>query len=319
MGFTRLSPLPFRLRAGGSLSWNPYEFVNWRHVVRRVWSEIREDDVLGVAAQLSYFLVFSLLPLLLIVSVILGYMAQGAEMRAALLAYSRKILPPSTLTLVSGTLEQLTKNASGKKLSIGILTTMWAASSGMTSIMDGLNRAYAVRDGRPWWKKQLVAAGLALALAVLVAIALVILLYGERFGGFLADWLGAGGTFETFWRMIEWPLAIAFVFLAFLMVYLFAPNLKWQKLRWLFPGTATAVILWLAVSFGLRLYLHHFSLYGPVYGSLGAILLLLLWLYLSSAALLVGGEINSEVEAAAASRGEPGAKSPGEKAPPEAA
>ena len=292
-----------------------YEYITWRRLARRVVKEIREDDVLGRAAQLAYFLLFSLFPILLIVIVILGYLAQGAEMRENLLDYFRRAVPESSFALVRNTLTQITTHAGGGKLSIGIVATLWAASSGMTSIIDGLNKAYEVEEARPWWKARLLAVALTIGLTVMVVAALVILLYGPGFGGLLANWLGLGSMFETIWAILRWPLVFCFAFSAFLLVYRFAPNLHDQHWSWILPGAAAGVCLWFLVSFALRIYLHYFNAYSTVYGSLGAVLILLLWLYLSSAALLIGGELNSEIENAAARGGAPDAKRAGEKAP----
>lgn len=292
-----------------------YRSIDWRHVARRVGSEIWEDDVFGRAAQFSYFLVFSLIPVLLIVTVILGYLAQANETRQTLLQYLGQIIPGSSFALVRSSLEQIMKHASRGKLWIGVLTTLWAASSGMSAIIDGMNKAYEVHDTRPWWKSRLLAVVLTLALSALIIIALMILLYGPQFAELLANWLGFGPAFSWVWKVLRWPLVILFALLAFWIVYRFAPNLHHQKWWWIGPGCVIGVFLWILVSFGLHVYLRYFTAYSTIYGSLGAALILLLWLYFSSACLLIGAELNSEIENAAAESGVADAKRPGEKQP----
>jgi membrane protein len=310
---------PHELAESKLLFTEHYKFVEWRHLATRVARETWNDDVFGRAAQLAYFWFFSLIPMLLIVTVILGYMAQGEEMRQTLLGYVRRTLPGPSFALVRDTLNEVSANAGAGKLWIGIVTTLWAASSGMSSVIDGLNRAYEVREARPWWRARTLAALLTIVIAVLIVIALSIFLYGGRLGTLLGSRLDFAGPAKAAWPILEWLLVVLFALIAFLLVYRFAPNLRDQKLWWILPGATAGVAMWVAVSLGLRLYLRYFRSYSTVYGALGAVLILLLWLYASSAALLIGGELNSEIENAAARRGAPDAKRPGERAPREAA
>ena len=181
--------------------------------------------------------------------------------------------------------------------------------------MGALNKAYEVREGRTWWKSRLIAVGLTVALAVFIVIALATLFYGSRLSVRAGLYAGFSSEFAGVWSVLQWPLAAALVMFAFLLVYRFAPNLADQKIWWLAPGAVFAVLLWIGLSLGLRLYLEYFDSYTTIYGGLGAVLILLLWIYLSSAALLIGGELNSEIENAAAKKGATDAKQAGEKAP----
>lgn len=269
----------------------------------------------GRAAELAYFLLFSLVPILLMTTVILGFVYHGEQLQRDLLGYLQRAIPGASFTLVRTTFDQITTHAGGGKLSLGIVATLWAASSGMTAIIEGLNKAYEVREERPWWRARLLAAVLTLGLSVLIIVALAILFYGAQLGALIAKWAGLGSAFQPLWQVVEWILLIGFPLLAFLLVYRFAPNLHRQRWWWILPGAVVGVALWFLVSIGLRIYFHFFNSYATVYGAMGAALILLLWLYLSSAALLIGGEFNSEIENAAASNGAPDAKRPGEKEP----
>ena len=289
-----------------------------KELVRRVWREMGRDDILNRAAILGFYFMLALFPLLLCLTALLGLFAQtGTELRDQMFAYLARVAPRSAYALVYETVGEVTEGGSGGKLTFGLLASVWAASNGMLAIVDALNAAYHVREARPWWKSRLVAAGLTLALGALVISALVLVLYGGQIADAVAAFLGHGGALSAAWSVLQWLLVLAFVFLAFGLIYYFAPNLHEQKFCWVLPGMVVGVTLWLAASLGFRIYLRYFNTYNAVYGSLGAVIILMLWFYLTGAAILVGGEVNSEIEKAAAKAGEPEAKLPGEKSPGE--
>ena len=290
--------------------------LTWKDLARRVWREIQEDDVLGRAAQLSYYFLLALFPLLLFLTSLLGWVAGAdSELRASLFKYLGTVLPGEASQLVSKTMTDVTTGSGGGKLSFGILATLWAASNGMGAILESLNAAYEVKETRPWWKTRAVAIGLTFALALLIISALVLVLYGHQLADFVASMFGLSEAFALAWKLLQWPIVLAFVLLAFAVIYYFAPDLRDQKWKWVTPGSVIGVALWLLVSFGFRLYLNYFNSYSATYGSLGAVIILMLWFYFTGVAILVGGEINSEVENALAEQGEPEAKEKGERAP----
>jgi membrane protein len=157
--------------------------------------------------------------------------------------------------------------------------------------------------------------GLTVALSILIISALVLVLYGGRIADHVAGSYGFGEIFTLAWKIIQWPLVFAFVLFAFTLIYYVAPDVRDQKWIWVTPGAVMGVGLWLLISVSFRLYLHFFDSYSKTYGALGAVIVLMLWLYLTGAAILIGGELNSEIENAAAKAGAPGAKEAGEKAP----
>jgi len=289
-----------------------------KELAARVWREMNKDDIFNRAAILGFYFMLALVPLLLCLTALLGLFAQtGTELRDQMFSLLARVAPRSAYALVYDTVSEVTEGGSGGKLTFGLLASVWAASNGMLAIIDTLNAAYRVREARPWWKSRLVAAALTLALGVLIISALVLVLYGGQVAEALSDALRLGGAFEAAWGVIQWPIVLAFVFLAFGLIYYFAPNLHQQKFRWVLPGMVVGVALWLAGSLGFRLYLRYFNTYNAVYGSLGAVIILMLWFYLTGAAILIGGEVNSEIERAAAAAGEKDAKLPGEKRPGE--
>ena len=280
---------------------------SWTALAKRIFTRINEHDLLGRAAQLSYYFLLALFPLLLFLMTLLGYFATaGSQLRDSLLRYLATIMPYSAVTLVHSTLEEVTRSKSGGKLSFGLLAAVWVASSGMGAISETLNVAYNVKETRAWWKVRLLSIGLTIALAILIMTALTIVLYGGRIGDAIADHYGYQRAFTIAWQTLELPIALIFVFLTFNMIYYFAPNIRRRHWRWSTPGCVVAVTLWLLISFGFRIYLHFFNSYSVTYGSLGALIVLMLWFYLTGVAILIGGEINSEIEGVSRSR--PGAK-----------
>ena len=292
--------------------------LTWKGLGKRVWQQIQEDDVFGRAAQLSYYFLLALFPLLLFLTSLLGYFAEaGTQLRNNLLSYLSEVMPASASDLVRTTMDEISSGKGGGKLSFGILATLWAASNGMGAISESLNAAYNVKETRPWWKVRLVSIGLTIALAVLIISALTLVLYGGEIADKIAANFGLSSAFAISWKVLQWPIVLFFVLFAFNLIYYFAPSLREQEWKWITPGSIIGVVLWLLVSFGFRAYLHFFNSYSATYGSLGAVIILMLWFYLTGASILIGGEINSEHENAAAEEGAPDAKERGEKDPQE--
>jgi membrane protein len=297
------------------ISWKPVG-ISWKELARCVWKESIKDNVFDRAAILGFYFQLSLFPLLLFLTSLLGLFAKyGTQLRADLLSYLSRVVPLSASQLIYTTLDEVTEGTSGSKLSFGLLLSLVAATGGMVAVIEALNAAYHVKEARPWWKTRLLALALTAALAVLTITALVLILGGSQIAEAVSGGNGTGNTFTAMWNILQWPIVIAFVSTAFALIYYFAPNLHEQKLRWVLPGMIVGVSLWFLASFAFRLYLRYFNTYRAVYGSLGAAIILMLWFYLTGVAILVGGEVNSEIERAAAEAGEPDAKLPGEKEP----
>ncbi len=290
--------------------------LSWGVLAKRVWTEANDDDVFGRAAQLAYYFLLALFPLLIFLTASLGLMLESGDgLRTALFNYLSQVMPGSAFQLVDTTMGEITGSSGAGKLSFGLLATLWAASNGMGAITEALNVAYDVKETRPWWKRRLVAVVLTTSLSVLVITALLLVLLGGKVADTLAVHYQLGGFFTIAWKVLQWPIVFAFMVLSFALIYYFAPSLKDQDWKWLTPGSLIGVVLWLVVSFGFKAYLHFFDSYSTTYGSLGAVIILMLWLYLTGAAILIGGEINSEIEHAAAQAGLPDAKERGEKSP----
>jgi membrane protein len=291
--------------------------LKWSSLGKRVISEIESDDVFGRAAQLAYYFLLALFPMLLFLTSMIGLLiGPGTGLRHALFGYLGRVLPGSAFSLVDSTMYEVSAASGGGKLTFGLLAALWAASNGMGAITEALNAAYNVKESRPWWKQRLTAIGLTLVLSVLIISALVLVLYGGKIATLIAVNYGFGDIFTVVWKFSQWPIALGFMLLAFALIYYLAPNLHDQKWVWITPGSVSGVGLWLLVSFGFKLYLHFFDSYSKTYGTLGAVIILMLWLYFTGAAILIGGEVNSEIADAAAEARDPQARENGEKLRP---
>ncbi|MFL6374533.1 MAG: YihY/virulence factor BrkB family protein [Pyrinomonadaceae bacterium] len=283
---------------------------------KRVWADIVNDRVFGRSAELAYYFLLALFPLLLFLTSVIGLiMGSGTGLRHSLFNYLSAVLPGSAGQLVDSTMFEVSAASGSGKIGFGILAALWAASNGMGAIGDSLNAAYKVEESRPWWKQRLMAVGLTLVLGFLIISALVLVLYGGKIAVWLAASYGFGSLFTTAWSVIQWPIVLAFLLLGFAMIYYWGPDLGDQDWKWVTPGSVIAVVIWLLVSFAFRLYLHFFDSYSATYGSLGAVIVLMLWFYLTGAAILIGGEINSDIEDVAAKEGATDAKEKGDKTP----
>jgi len=269
----------------------------WKEMLSRVLQQIKKDDIFGRAAQLSYYFLLALFPLLLFLLTLLGYFAEaGSQLRNGLIRYLGTIMPSSALELVHRTIDEISTGKGGGKLSFGLLAALWAASNGMTAITETLNVAYDLEETRPWWKVRLASVALTIMLALMIVLALATVLLGSRVAYLIAAAIDFGNTFVIVWKILQWPIVLIFLLVTFGLIYYFAPNLPSRKWYWVTPGSVTAVTLWLLASFAFRMYLHFFNTYKVTYGSLGALIVLMLWFYFTGAAILIGGEVNAEIE-----------------------
>lgn len=270
---------------------------NLKEQLKRLVWRVQDDNVFGRAAQLSYYFLLALFPLLLFLVNLLGFFVQaGSKLRNELISYLAAVMPGAAVTLVNTTLEEVSASASGGKLSFGLIAALWAASNGMGAISETLNIAYNVKETRSWWKVRIISVLLTISLAILIIAALTIILYGGAILDALANRYGLSNAFKWTWRILQWPIVLIFVLATFNLIYNFAPDIRRHQRKLLTPGAFVAVGLWLLVSFGFRIYLHYFNTYSVTYGSLGALIILMLWFYFTGVAILIGGEINCEAD-----------------------
>jgi membrane protein len=284
------------MRAGfwrlGGLSW-------WRLAVR-VYRQAMRDELIGRAAELAYFFLFAVFPLLLFLTTLFGYVAWGNwELRHELFTWVSTVAPsPEVTVLLQTTLDEVAQARGGGKLSLGLAAALWVASNGMLAVGRTLNTAWGLKESRPFWMRRALSVLLVTVFAVLILLGLLSLFFGGWFAERAAFALGLGAPFAWVWTVTQWGLVLLFVILAFDLIYNFAPNLARRHRVWITPGACVAVALWLLASWGMQVYLSNFGFYSRTYGSLGAVIVLLLWFYVTAIAILLGGEVNSEISLA---------------------
>jgi membrane protein len=265
-------------------------------VTQSAIKKLNEDELSTRSAALSYYFILALFPLLLFLVSLVGIFAgPGSELRETILSALGSLAPGSASGLVHSVVSETSKSSSELKVGAGILGALWAASAGMGAVVVSLNVVYRLTESRPWWKQKLTVVGLTVGLAVLIIFALSLVLYGGKIGGMVAATVGFDHVFKIVWEIIQWPLSLAAMFLSFSLIYYFGPDVR-GAWRWVTPGAALGVAIWLLASFGFRIYLHFFNSYSATYGSLGAVIVLLLWLYITGLAILLGAELNWVIE-----------------------
>jgi membrane protein len=279
---------------GEPSAWNLRSLSIWQ-LARGLVRGFVDNELLTRAAALSFYFIFALFPMALSLLALLGFVAQNSDFRAGLIARFGKLMPPSAFALVTNTIHEISTHSSGWKLIFGFVVALWSGSGGISCIMDSLNRSYRVRESRQFWKLKLLAIGLTAAISALTFVALLIVLYG----GNVPDWLGADAGVSrflaTFWGFAEWPIVLLFVLLSLALIYYAGPDIR-RPWHWVTPGSVVGVLVWVVASLLFRMYVRYFSSYSRSYGSLGAVMVLLLWLYITGLAILLGGEINAEIE-----------------------
>ncbi len=286
-----------------SPAYNPWKLggLSFYELGRRLWHESLQDVVLGRAAQVSYYILLALFPMLLVLTALMGVFSVENYM-PELMSYLRQVLPNDALSMVERFLKQVAEGSGTNILSLGGLGALWASSSGMTAIMDALNVVYGVKtDSRPFWRVRLIAIVLTIGLAGFVILSLTLVLYGPSIGAWIADFVGLGWAFIVAWNLLQWPVVVGIMLLVVGAIYYVCPDIQ-QDWRWVSPGSAFAVAMWLIVSLGFKLYVDNYGNYNKVYGSIAGVIVLMLWLYWSGMVLLVGGEVNAEIEKAATAR-----------------
>jgi membrane protein len=261
-------------------------------LIKRTIKKLGEDELSARSAALSYYFILALFPMFLFLFSMIGLFAGPASaFREGILSVLSRMAPASASGLVYSVVDQTTNFSSGIKVGAGILGALWAASAGLSAVIDSLDVVHRIDETRPWWKQKLTALGLTLALAALIIVALVLVLYGEKIGELVASQFGLDDAFHFMWGIVRWVVPLAAMFISFSAVYYFAPDLPGEW-HWITPGATLGVVLWLGASLGLRAYLHFFDSYSATYGSLGAVVILLLWLYITGFAILIGAELN---------------------------
>jgi membrane protein len=281
--------------------------LSWREWIKRTCRSSWEDEVFGQAARLAFYYFLGMFPAILLLLLLLDRFAGAAsELRSTLLDSVRRIAPGQASALITKTTGELNARAViGTGILWAALGAAWATLNGTWAMMAGLNRAYEVKEERPWWRVATIVFGLTISLGIMGLMALGATLYGSRAGTAIGRHFWVHTPFPFPWRLLRWPVIIVLLLFSFGSLYRFGPNLKNQRWQWSTPGAVVAILLWAGSTLLLRIYQEHFSSSQRIYGGLEPVATLLLWLYFTGAAILIGGEANSELEKAAAEGRQP--------------
>ncbi len=255
--------------------------------------EFQRDDALGLAAQLAYYLILALFPFILVLVSLMGTFG-SEELASEVLGYFRQVMPEEAYKIIetfTGNIISGDAKAPGL-LSFGILFTIWAASGAFAALTNALNRAYDVQETRPFWKVRGIAILMTLGLSVLILVGVLLLVLGPQIGATIANVFGLGDLFLLVWDIARWPVALLFMVFTVALLYYFAPDVD-QPFRWITPGGLIGVLLWVLASVAFNFYVSNFGSYNKTYGSIGAVIVLLLYLYISSLTILFGATLNA--------------------------
>lgn len=250
-----------------------------------------DDDVTALGAQMTYYFILAFFPFLIFLLTMVSLTPIQVE---EALIYLEGFVPEATFRIISDILQQVLADRNNALLSFGMVATFWAASRGMTALIRGMNKAYDEKETRPWWKLKGMALLFTLALAVVLLFALALLVFGHPLGRQLFIWLEYPGYYEPIWDIIKYSIPAGAMIVVFMVLYRYVPNAK-LSFKGVIPGSIFASVGWIVISVLFSFYVNHFGSYARTYGSIGGIIVLLIWLYLSSIIILMGGEINATI------------------------
>jgi len=292
-----------RLPGGGSLRFKVF--------LKRLYLAQDDHAAFDTAAQLSYYLILSLFPLLFVLTALLTYLPLG-DAQAQIIGRMRSLVPPAAMSLVEARLTSLLSAERPRLLGLGVLFALWAASCGVNSARKALNLAYDVRESRPFWKTQLIAIASTVISSVFVLSAVGVLVSSEWAGHWLAGRLGVDRAFTIGLGVIRWPLTAALMILGTAVAFHLLPDVR-QKFAFMFPGAVAGTLIWLGATWAFTQYVKHFGSYDVTYGAIGGVVVLLTWLYISGFIFVIGGEINAILEHASIDGKADGARAEGEQ------
>ncbi|MBC1545394.1 YihY/virulence factor BrkB family protein [Listeria sp. FSL L7-0233] len=258
-------------------------------VGQAVSARVGRNDVSGNAAQLAYYMLFSIFPMLLIAATLLAYLHIDKD---SVFNMIKEFAPDQIMDFLEDNLNTLLTQKNGGLLSIGIIATLWSASNGMNAVMKSLNKAYGVTNKRNYVVQRLLSMFFTLAMLATVGATLLLLVFGQQIGMFLINHLNFSEDFLSFWNNLRWTVTLIVIFVVFTFLYWVAPNRR-STLISVLPGALFSTIGWTVASVGFAYYVNNFGNYSATYGSIGVIIILMLWFYLTGIILMIGGELNA--------------------------
>lgn len=282
--------------------------------LKRVYEKYENNTVSDTAATLSYYFVFSLFPFLFFLATLTAYLPVGHSVDT-LLERIRPVVPAQAMAVIDEHVRALVSRPQPRLLTVGLLVTLYSASRGVDAVRKGLNLAYDVKESRPFWRTELLAIGATVGGAVLLLFGIAALVAGGDAGFWIARHLGLGRAYLLAWRWLRWPVTAATVTLIAALGYYFLPDVK-QRFRYITPGSIGGTLVWLLGTWGFSAYVSHFGTYNVTYGSIGGVIVLMTWLFISGFIFSMGGEINAILEHASSTGKSPGARTELEAPPP---
>lgn len=280
-------------RTGGLISVEKVvKYVKQNGIVQvgqAVSARVGRNDVSGNAAQLAYYMLFSIFPMLLIAATLLAYLHIDKD---SVFNMIKEFAPDQIMDFLEENLNNLLTQKNGGLLSIGIIATLWSASNGMNAVMKSLNKAYGVTNKRNYVVQRLLSMFFTLAMLATVGATLLLLVFGQQIGMFLINHLNFSEDFLSFWNNLRWTVTLIVIFVVFTFLYWVAPNRR-STLISVLPGALFSTIGWTVASVGFAYYVNNFGNYSATYGSIGVIIILMLWFYLTGIILMIGGELNA--------------------------
>lgn len=274
---------------------NSLTHFKWKIFFTRLYDKSFDVDIFSRSAQVAFYFAFSFFPLLFFLVSLFGLILVSTDkLQADLFLYLERIMPGTVFTLVKKTVEEIIENSSGSKLTVGLVVTLWSASAGIDSIRAALNAVYDLKETRNWFNTKLQSLILTLIIIGLVAVGLLLVFYGWQLVEFT---LLSVNLIASPWVLvsIQWVSFLIVMLVAVEMIFSWVPNYGKFRWIWITPGSLVAMVLWLLLTTGFRTYLQYFNTYNKAYGSLGAVIILMLWLYLTAMVVLIGGAINSVI------------------------
>jgi len=270
---------------------------SWKFAIKQAWAEFRRDECTDLAAALTYYAILSMFPALLAMIALLGIFGQGASTTDTLLELVERIGQQDAVDQLRQPITQMTEtNAAGFAFVFGLVGAVWSASGYVGAFGRAMNRIYEVDEGRPFWKLRPLNLVITVVTVVLAAVVLLGLVVTGPFAEELGETLGLGDTAVTLWNIVKWPILLIVVVFVVAILYYATPNVQQPKFRWVSVGAGFAIVVWILASLVFGVYVANFGSYNETYGALGGVIILLLWLWLTNLALLLGAEVDAEIE-----------------------
>ncbi len=285
--------------------------LGWWDLLKRTYHEVMKDDAQGIASQLSYYFFLALFPALLCLLAIASFFPLQ-NFTDDVIRLLGPFAPREAIDIIRQEMLKIAEGNHGGLLTIGVLGAIWSSSSAMVSLIGAMNKTYDIKESRPWWRVRVLAVALTVALAILVVASATLIIAGPEIADFLGRHFGFSQAFVWTWKIAQWPVAFLMVTTGIGLIYYFAPDAE-QDWVWITPGSLIATALWVIGSLGFRFYAVNWGNYEKTYGAIGGVILVLLWFYLSGLVLVIGSEMNAEMEHTSPWGKAPGERVPGEK------